>query len=169
MENWRNLIPWGLVAPFLIIILIEYGLSFGIDFYNQKLNQQISELEANLKQKEESTKGDLGTNEAFKAFSQSINIVEILKNRQSLSFIINKFNQLMPKFLIIKEFKYDAEKREIEVNATVSNWQDYLRFHKYVTGLQVLELKNFTSPKVDENNLINFSMVFLLKPNFFKQ
>jgi hypothetical protein len=98
MENWRNLIPWGLVAPFLIIILIEYGLSFGINFYNQRLNQQISELEAKIKQKEESTKGGLETNESFKVFSQVVNIVEILKNRKSLSFIINKFNQLMPKF-----------------------------------------------------------------------
>jgi hypothetical protein len=51
MENWRNLIPWGLVAPFLIIILIEYGLGFGLDFYNQKLNQQISELETFLNKK----------------------------------------------------------------------------------------------------------------------
>jgi hypothetical protein len=168
MEKWTNLIPWGLIAPFLIIILIELGLSFGINFYTQKLNQQISELEINLKQKEESTKGGLETNEAFKAFSQAINIVEILKNRQSLSFVINKFNQLMPKFLIIKEFKYDADKREIEIDAVVSSWQDYLRFHKYVNGLQFLEVKNFTSPKMGENNLINFSMVFFLKPGFYQ-
>jgi sulfite reductase alpha subunit-like flavoprotein len=168
MENWKNLIPWGLVAPFIIIILIEYGLSFAINFYNQRLNQQISELEINLKQKEESTKGGLETNEAFKVFSQAVNIVEILKNRQSLSFVINKFNQLMPKFLIVKEFKFDAEKREIEINAAVSNWQDYLRFHKYVTGLQVLEIKDFTSPRLEADNLIKFSMVFLLKPNFYE-
>jgi hypothetical protein len=169
MENWRNLIPIGLVAPFLIIILIEYGLGLGLDFYNQKLDQQIEGLEDLLKQKEESLKGGLKTNEAFKIFSQTVNIIEILKNRKSLSFVINKFNQLMPKFLIVKEFKYDAEKREIEINAIVSNWQDYLRFHKYVTGLKVLELKDFTPPRLEENNLIQFSMVFLLKPNFYEQ
>jgi hypothetical protein len=168
MENWRNLIPWGLVAPFLIIILIEYGLSFGINFYNQRLNQQISELEAKIKQKEESTKGGLETNESFKVFSQVVNIVEILKNRKSLSFIINKFNQLMPKFLMIKEFHYDADRQEIKITAMVSNWQDYLRFHKYVSSLQVLEIKEMTFPKLEENNLINFSMVFLLKPGFYQ-
>jgi hypothetical protein len=169
MENWRNLIPWGLVAPFLIVILIEYGISFGMNFYSQKLNQQINELEAKLKQKEETIRGGLETNEAFKAFSQTVNIVEILKNRKSLSFVINKFNQLMPKFLMVKNFSYDGERGEIKIDAAVSNWQDYLRFHKYVSGLQVLELKNFTPPKLEENKLIQFSMVFLLKPNFYGQ
>jgi hypothetical protein len=92
-----------------------------------------------------------------------------LKNRKSLSFVINKFNQLMPKFLIINNFTYDGEKGEIKIDAAVSNWQDYLRFHKYVTGLQVLELKDFTPPRLEEKNLIQFSMVFLLKPNFYEQ
>jgi predicted component of type VI protein secretion system len=169
MENWKHLIPWGLLAPFLIIILIEYGIGLGLDFYNQKLNQQIEGLEDLLKQKEESLKGGLETNEAFKTFSQTVNIIEILKNRKSLSFVIKKFNQLMPKFLIINNFTYDGEKGQIKIDAAVSNWQDYLRFHKYVTGLQVLELKDFTPPRLDEKNLIQFSMVFLLKPNFYEQ
>jgi hypothetical protein len=133
------------------------------------LNQQIAELDAKIKQKEEGVKGGLETNEAFKVFSQTVDIVEILKNKQSLSFVINKFNQLMPKFLIIKEFDYDAEKQTININAAVSNWQDYLRFHKYVSSLQVFELQNLPSPTMSENNLINFSMVFLLKPDFYKQ
>jgi hypothetical protein len=168
MENWKSIIPWGLVLPFLIIILIEYGLSYGLDFYIQRLNQQIPALETKIRQKEESVKGGLETNEAFKIFSQTVNIVEILKNRKSLSLVINRFNQLMPKFLIVKEFDYDADKQEINITAAVSNWQDYLRFHKYGSSLQVFELKNFTSPTIGENNLINFSMVFLLKPAFFK-
>jgi hypothetical protein len=169
MKDWKNLIPLGLVAPFLIIILIEYGFILGLDFYNQKLDKQIKGLEDLLKQKEESLKGGLETNEAFKIFSQTVNIIEILKNRKSLSFVINKFNQLMPKFLIIKDFTYDGEKQEIKIDAAVSDWQDYLRFHKYVTGLKVLELKDFTPPRLEENNLIQFSMVFLLKPNFYEQ
>jgi hypothetical protein len=169
MESWKNIIPWGLIAPFLIIILIEYGISFGLNFYNQKLNQDISNLEAKLKQKEESLAGGLGANSAFKVFSQAVNIVEILKNKKSLSFVINKFNQLMPKFLIIREFNYDADKQEIEISAATQSWQDYLRFHKYVTSLQAVELKSLTSPKLGENNLIQFSMVFLLKPAFYQQ
>jgi len=169
MENWKSIIPWGLLTPFLIIILVEYGVSFGLDFYSQRLNQQVNELESKLKQKEEIIKGGLGTNEAFKVFSQTVNIVEIYKNRQSLNFVINRFNQLMPKFLILNEFRYDADGKQIEINASVPNWQDYLRFYKYITNLQVLEVKNFSSPKLGDNNLINFSMVFLLKPSFYNQ
>jgi len=169
MEDWKNIIPWGLVAPFLIIILIEYGISYGLNFYNQRLNLQINELETRLKQKEESIKGGLEANEAFKVFSQAVNIVEILKNRKPLNFVITKFNQLMPKFLIIKEFNYDADKQEVEILAATQNWQDFLSFYKYASNLQVLEIKNLTPPKLDQNNLVNFSMVFLLKPGFYQQ
>jgi len=169
MENWKSIIPWGLILPFLIIFVVEYGLSYGLDFYVQRLNQQIPELESKIKQKEESVKGELETNEVFKIFSQAVNIVEILKNRKSLSFVINRFNQLMPKFLIVKEFDYDADKQELNITAAVSSWQDYLRFYKYASGLQVFKMKNFTSPVIGENNLINFSIVFLLKPDFYKQ
>jgi predicted component of type VI protein secretion system len=112
-----------------------------LDFYSERLNQQISNLENLLEQKEESLKGNLEVNEAFRIFSQALNIVEVLKERRSLSFIINKFNQIMPKFLIIKSFAYDGEKQEVKIEASVSNWQDYLRFHKYVADLPYLELK----------------------------
>jgi len=170
MESWRNIIPLGLIAPFLIIILIEYGIGYGLNFYTQRLNQQISELEAKLKQKEEGIKGGLEANEAFKVFSQAVNIVEILKSKQSLSFVIQRFNELMPKFLTIKEFDYDADTWKIGISATVPSWQDYFRFHKYVTSLEVLELAEFTPPSLSENNnLIEFSMVFLLKPAFYQQ
>jgi predicted component of type VI protein secretion system len=169
MESWRSLIPWGLVLPFLIIIFIEIVIGRFLDFYSERLNQQISNLENLLEQKEESLKGNLEVNEAFRVFSQALNIVEVLKERRSLSFIINKFNQTMPKFLIIKSFAYDGEKQEVKIEASVSNWQDYLRFHKYVTDLPYLELKDLTAPKLGENNLIDFSMVFLLKPNFYQR
>jgi len=169
MENWKSIIPWGLVMPFLIIVLVEYGLSYGLSFYNQKLDQQIKDLEVKLRQKEENLKGGLETSESFKVFSQAVNIVEILKNLRSLTFVINKFNQLMPKFLVLKSFSYDADKQEIEIAGDLPNWQDYLRFHKYLTSLNVLELKSFPVPRVDKNNLINFSMVIFLKPDFYKQ
>ena len=169
MESWRNIIPWGLILPFLIIIIIEYGLSFGLDWYGQKLDGQINNLEAKIKQKEEALKGGLETNEAFKVFSQAVNVTEILKTRRSLSFVINKFNQIMPKFLSLQKFSYDADKNEIEISASVPSWQDYVRFHKYLTDLKDVELKFLASPKLSEKNTIDFSMVLILKPNFYQQ
>ena len=169
MKNLKNSIPLGFALPILIIILIELGIIQGLNFYIQKLNQDIVNLENKLRQKEENIKGGLEVNEFFKVFSQAVNIIEILKNRQSLLFIINRFNELMPKFLIIKDFDYDSEKNTIEISASVNNWQDYIRFHKYITNLKVFEVRDFTSPKLDEDSLINFSMVLLLKPDFFNK
>jgi len=169
MENWKSTIPWGLVTPFLVIILVEYGLGFALDFYGQRLNQQISIIEAEIKKKEENLLGGLEKNEAFRVFSQSINIVEILKSKKSLSFIINKFNQLMPKFLFVRQFEYDADKQQITVVAKILGWQDFLRFYKYVNSLKELEVEEITPPQLDENNFVNFSMVLLLKPSFFEE
>jgi hypothetical protein len=169
MENWKSTIPWGLVTPFLVIILVEYGLSFALDFYGQRLNQQISIIEAEIKKKEENLLGGLEKNEAFRVFSQSINIVEILKSKKSLSFIINKFNQLMPKFLFVKQFEYDADKQQITVVGKILGWQDFLRFYKYVNSLKELEVEEIAPPQLDENNFVNFSMVLLLKTSFFEE
>ena len=169
MESWKNVIPWGLILPFLIIIAIEYGFSYGLNFYNQRLENEIADLEKKIKQKEESLKGGLESNQAFKIFSQAVNIVEILKNKRSLSFTINKFNQLMPKFLTLQEFIYDAEANEIEINASVPSWQVYIRFYKYLVNLKDIEIKSFTSPRLNDKNIVEFSMVLTLKPSFYKQ
>jgi len=169
MESWRNIIPWGFILPFLIIIGLELLISYGLDFYNQRLSSQIYNLDSVLKQKQESLAEGLETNEAFKVFSQTVNLVELLNRNQPLSLIINKFNQLMPKFVNLKSFSYNVDERTIEISAVTQSWLDYVRFHQYVTNLKDLELKSFTSPRLDDKNLVNFSMVFFLKPSFFQQ
>lgn len=169
MESWRSIIPISLILPFIIIIGLELIISYGLDFYNQRLSNQVNNLDLSLKQKQESLIGNLEANESFKVFSQTVNLVEILKLNRQLSFIINKFNQMMPKFITIRNFNYDAEKNIIEISCLAQNWSDYVRFHRYITNLKDLELKSFKSPILDDKNLINFSMVFFLKPSFFQQ
>lgn len=165
--NFKNIVPFGLLLPFILLIAFEYFLMLGLDFYNQKLNQQISNLETTLTKKEAELSQSLKDNEAFHSFSQVGNIVEILKNRKSINSVINKFNKIMPKFLILKTFEFDAEKNEININGAVSSWQDYLRFYRYLVTLPDVQLKEFPSPRL-EQNLINFSMVLFLKPSFYK-
>jgi hypothetical protein len=169
MESWRNIIPWGFILPFLIIIGLELLISYGLDFYNQILSNQIVNLDSVLKQKQESLAEGLETNEAFKVFSQTVNLVELLNRNQPLSLIITKFNQLMPNFVNLKSFSYDADARTIEISAATRSWLDYVRFHQYVTNLKDLGIKSFKSPSLDDKNLVNFSMVFFLKPSFFQQ
>jgi len=169
MESWKNIIPFGLVVPFLIIIVIEYGIILALNSYNQKLNEDILTLEIRLKEREENIVGVLESNIGFKTFSQAVNVVEILKNRKSLNFVINKFNQLMPQFLIIKEFNYDADEQKIEILAATQSWEEFLSFYKYLSNLQAFEIKELVPPKLDQNNLVSFSMVLLLKPSFYQQ
>jgi hypothetical protein len=75
----------------------------------------------------------------------------------------------MPKFLFVRQFEYDADKQQITVAAKILGWQDFLRFYKYVNSLKELEVEEITSPQLDENNFVNFSMVLLLKPSFFEE
>jgi cell fate (sporulation/competence/biofilm development) regulator YlbF (YheA/YmcA/DUF963 family) len=169
MANWRNIIPWGFILPFLIIIGLEILISYGLDFYNQRLSSQIDNLDSVLKQKQESLAESLETNEAFKIFSQTVNLVELLNRNQPLSLIITKFNQIMPNFVNLQSFSYNADEKTIEISAITQSWLDYVRFYQYVTNLKDLELKSFTSPSLNDKNLVNFSMVFFLKPSFFQQ
>ena len=166
--NWKNILPWGMLMPFFLLIGFEYLVDFGLTFYNKRLNNEISLLESSLTQKEEALMQTLKTNEAFYVFSQIANIVEIVKNRASVNYVIDKFNKIMPNFLIINEFEFNAETNEIKIRGAVNSWSDYVRFHSYLTNLSDIELKSFESPKL-EKNLINFSMVLLLKPSFYRE
>lgn len=170
MENFslKNIIPLGLLFPFILLIGLEYFLMFGLDYYNQKLSQQISNLETTLTRKETDLDQVLKTNETFYVFSQIGNIVEILKDRKSVNFVIGKFNRIMPKFLILKTFEFDAEKSEIKIKGAFQNWQDYVRFHRYLKSLSDVEIRELQAPKLEEK-LINFSMVLFLKPSFYKE
>lgn len=167
MVNWRNTIPWGLFVPFLIIILLEYLFSFGLDWYNKSLANRISEKEKFIITKENELKKALENDDAFVVFSKAVNLVDILQNRPSLKFTIRKFNDLMPKFLTIRSFIYDAEKNEIEFNGSVNTWFEYMKLYNYVSNHSDWELKSFTSPQQGEN-FINFNMVLNLKPSFYK-
>lgn len=170
MENYNltNVKPLGFLLPFILLIAFEYFLIFGLDIYNQRLAQKIANLETNLNKKEFELNQSLSNTDAFYVFSQVANIVEILKNRNSVIFIITKFNKIMPKFLILKSFEFDAEKNELKIKGAVQNWRDYIRFHHYLENLTDIELKEFHAPKLEEN-LINFSMVLFLKPSFYKE
>jgi hypothetical protein len=167
MDNLKNIIPWGLIAPFLIIVLVEYGLIFFLNFYNKSLENEINKLNSFILQKQDLLQQDFLNNPIYQSFSQIVNIVEIFKKRDSLVFIINKFNQVMPKFLTLKDFSYYSEKKEIEINGLVSNWNDFNRFYKYVDNLDIFKIKEVRDLQADEKG-INFNMVLILQPKFFQ-
>ncbi len=164
----KKIVPLGFLLPFLLIIIFELVLSYGLDFYNRRLNDQIGNLELKLKEKENQLSGNLESNDAYIVFSQLVNIVEFVKNRQSLIYVINKFNEIMPKFLIVRSFGYDDDRKEITIEASLTSWEDYARFNYYLNSLDLVEVRSFTSP-IFEKDLINFSLVLYLKPGFFKQ
>lgn len=170
MEDFKikNIFPVGIIYPFLILIALEYLLIFVLNFYNQKLTNQISSLEVSLTSKEEELFNDLNSSEAFFSFSQIFNIVEIFKNKKSVSLVINNFKKIMPNFLIVKTFEFDVENNELKIQGATRDWQSYIKLIGYLNNLTDIKVKELSSPKF-ENNFINFSMVLLLKPTFYQQ
>ncbi len=166
--NIKEILPIGFILPFILIILFEIIILYGLDFYNQRLSQEIAKLESDLQAKEEALTKNIEANEAYYRFSQVANIVEIVKHRKLLADIILKFNQLMPKFLVVNQFTFDAEKNEITIDASVNSFEDFARFYQYLSQLKELEIKSLQSPKLRENK-VNFSLVLYLKPEFFKK
>ncbi len=169
MENIKNLIPIGFLLPFLIIILIEILAVYVLGTFETSLNNQIVAIEETIKRKEEEVIKKLTDNESFVVFSQMVNIIEILKNRNLASVVIDKFNSLMPKFLMIEKFEFDNKKQEINFTANVSNLIDYVRFLSYLNNQLTFELKSITPPEISkESGTVSFSVIIKLKPDFYK-
>ncbi len=164
----NNVLPLGIILPFALILLTEYLLSYGLNFYNQKLSQQINDLESKLVRREKELITNLEANDFFYVFSKVVNILEIARQRHSLNFVIARFNQLMPKFLIIKNFEFDNDENKITIKASVKDWIDYVRFHNYLSKIQHFQIKEIQFPKFEQNE-INFTMVLGLTPSFYQQ
>lgn len=167
MVNWRENLPIGLFLPFILIIIFEFAVSYGFDYYKQNLSLKINNFENQLKQREEGLSDKLSQTDSYFIFSQVINIVEILKSRKSPVEVINKFTPLVPNFVQVSNVSVDMDNNEISFDGSVSNLISYLRVLNYFRNHQKLELKNEPSPTID-NNQVNFQMVFSLKPAFFE-
>lgn len=168
-RNLKNIFPLGFILPFALIIIFELIILYGLDFYKEKLTQDISDLELSLKQKEENLSLDLRKNESFYVFSQVANIVEILNHRKSLSSIISKFNKIMPNFLIIENVEIDVENNLIKLNGAINNWDEYVKLYRYLLTLNDIEIREFNKPIFDEEkNLIKIYMVIFLKSSFYQ-
>lgn len=169
MTSLRELIPVGFILPFLIIIVFEFLIGFGLSFYNNSLQNQIVSLEQSLKTREEALKGKLTDNEAYQAFSQFANLIEIIKKRKSLYIIVQKFTPLIPQFVEVKKLEFDSDKNLLVLGGLVDNWLDYVRLHYYFSRQNEVIFKSFKSPKVDEKSgKIEFEFSFQLKPNFYQ-
>jgi hypothetical protein len=170
MENWRNIIPIGFILPFVIIIVIEFGVLYGLNFYKQILQGRIDNLKNDIKTQQSSLAGSLEDNESYQVFSQMVNLLEILNRKHSIVSVLDEFNKIMPKFVTIKNFNYDAESNKISISGNVPDWESYVRFHQYINNLKDLRLDSFTSPTFDEkNNIVNFSMVLVLNQSFYQK
>lgn len=170
MPSLRESIPFGFILPFLLIIGFEYLIGFGLDYYHQKIQDQIATLESSLKVREESLQKEINDNEAYQVFSQFVNVIDLVKNRKSVYFVFQKFTPLIPKFVEIKKVEFDTDKNEIVLAGLVSNWLDYIRLHHYFSLQSDLIFKNFKSPHVDEENKkIEFEFLLQLKPSFYQQ
>lgn len=169
MPSLRNNIPVGLVLPFIIIILAEYLILFGLRYYNNRLDYQIGNLRNQLDEKEKNIKNILARNDYYLVFSQSVNMMEILrlKETKSLNFVINRFNQLMPNFIQLDRFSYDSDKNEIIISGYVDSWTNYIRFHNYVNNNPSFTINNFVANLDKEKGYIKFNMNLSLNSNFY--
>lgn len=167
MSSWRENLPLGLFIPFILIILVELIVSYGFDYYKSRLSTQINNLESQLNRREEGLSDKLAKTDSYFIFSQVINIVEILKNKNSPLTVVRKFTPLVPNFVNVQSVDINMETSEITMGASVPNLISYLRVLNYFRNHPKLELKNQPAPAMS-NNQVYFQMVFALKPAFFE-
>ncbi len=167
--NLKDLIPFGVLLPFLIIVGLEILGSYFLDIFNNSLNNKIFLLESQLKNKEEEIINKLKVDDSFVVFSQTVNITEILKRRNSVKKVIDRFNSLMPKFLDLSQFNYNNKQQEISFSGSVNNLENYLRFSKYLDNHPLFELKFISPPNISkESGKVDFSVTIKLKPGFYQ-
>jgi len=171
MERFKisEIIPIGLLLPFLIILAIEFIFIYGLSFYNQNQENFLSQKKSELDRKENEILNRIKNNESYFVFSQYANVSSLAQQRISLNTILEKFNASMPKFLIIKSFSYDEENKEINLSLSFRTWDEYLKFRNYLQKTAKFKIKNETYPLIDEKSgSLNFSLILNLTPEFFK-
>ncbi|BCX15578.1 MAG: hypothetical protein KatS3mg097_470 [Candidatus Parcubacteria bacterium] len=168
--NIKNIIPVGLVFPFLLILIIEFGIDMGLQSYNSKLENTKNSLINEIKDIKNKSGDEINKRPEFNFFSRFVNVATLIKERKRIKDVIDSFNRIMPTFVDISNFNYDAEKQQITFQASVSNWRDYVRLYKYLYSQNKIRVESFSLPTGDEaTGKINFSIAIILNSNFFEK
>jgi len=165
-----QILPLGIILPLVILLGAEFLVSTGLRFYNNHQQNVISEKKSLLDQKENEILNKLKNNEGFFVFSQYANISELAKNRYSFNLLLERFNLLMPQFLIVKNFSYDDENKTITLKVSTLNWDDYFKFYTYLKNNDYFKIDKIDDPKLNEQTqTIDFNLTLKLKPKFFEK
>lgn len=168
MANIKNLVPAGFIFPFLIIFIVEYGVIYFLKIVENSFSNQITVLEDRVKSKENEVSTIMIQSDSFFVFSQVVNVIEILKQKKSVSVIIEKFISLMPNFVGLKNITIDNQNQEININGEVNNLTDYVRFANYLNNNQYFKLKSITPPQISEaDNKVSFSVTIKIQPKVY--
>jgi len=168
LNKLKDYVPIGLILPFLIILAVEGGLIYGLDFYKKNLSNKITILESSLNLKEEENLKKLVKDETYFVFSQSVNIVEILKQRKDVEKVIERFNSLMPKFLKLDNFNFKPSLNSISFSGSVSGWENFFKLKDYLLRENKYFVGKIESGPTYNEGIVNFSAVINLKPDFYQ-
>ncbi|MFZ8806437.1 MAG: hypothetical protein ACO2OW_02620 [Minisyncoccia bacterium] len=171
MERFKisELIPIGLLLPFLIILGIELLFVYGLSYYNQSQENFLNQKKVELDRKENEILNKIKNNEAYFVFSQYANASFLAQNKISLNTVLEKFNASMPKFLNVKNFSYDEENKEVNLNLSLRSWDEYLRFRNYLQKTAKFKIKKESYPQYDQKSgNLTFNLTLTLTPEFFK-
>lgn len=165
-----EIIPIGVVLPLLIILGVEFLISYGLEFYNSRQIAVIEEKKSFLTSKENEILNKLKNNEGYFLFSQYANISKLAKERFSFNLLLDKFNALMPKFLIIQNFGYDSQNNLISLDLKTKTWDDYLKLITYLKNNEYFSIEKANDPKFNEKEgVVEFQLTLKLKNKFFQK
>lgn len=162
-------IPINYVLPFVVILILEFLISFGLNTYKNALNNQISNIEMEIGSKEKEFLPQLQKSEGYYYFSKADYINKIVSQRKSVFQIVSKLKEFLPKFVNLESLSVDTLDETVDMKLSVNSWTDFSRFVKYFSNHPDFDLDNLSSPSLSEKDrTINFQVKIKLRPTFYK-
>lgn len=130
LSDFLELIPKKFIFVLLLILAIEIGVSYGLDFMIAADQNKIKEIDnkvLNFVNEYYST----AQQKNYYSIIQFLAIDYLASNKKYLSKIITNLPRYLPKNFSIESFSYNLKENKIILSGTVPNWVEYAKFYKY--------------------------------------
>jgi hypothetical protein len=161
MGRFLEFLPKKLFLGLILIIILFYFGSWGLNYLTNFNNKKIDEINNKINElSEEYQKQALGQ-DIYKSIIHFIALDNIIKTKKVVSPILTRINLYLPKNLKVNSISIDMNKNEISLNSTVSDWLEYAKVVKYFNSAREFPDAKITNVSFDKDKYtVNFVVTF---------
>ncbi|MGC8981656.1 MAG: hypothetical protein ACP5JU_01775 [Minisyncoccia bacterium] len=169
MGKFLEFLPKKLFLTLILIIILFYFGSWGLNYLTNFNNKKVEEINKNVDELSAEYQKEVLGQDVYKSVIHFIALDYLIKTKRNVSPILTRINLYLPKNLKVNSISIDMNKNEISLNSSVPDWLEYAKVVKYFNSSKEFPDSKITNVSFDkEKYLINFTVTFKISQSLLQ-